>query len=157
MVYANQHNNFGRTALSYAADPKSEGIVRILLSKDMLDINKRDVARLSTLNHTIQNGRENVIKLLMDSQIIEVRANNSNRISPLIRGREGDYRMKLFCKAMASLNTHHYRAHYRHGSFILVPLVKHQCHNFRDSSPWRDSRQLALLPFLSNVILIIRL
>ncbi|XP_064606010.1 uncharacterized protein LOC135470891 [Liolophura sinensis] len=65
-TYLNIRDNMGRTALSYACMNGREGIVKMILREDVLDLNDADNDGYSPLHHATVSGNPRVVEMLTD-------------------------------------------------------------------------------------------
>ena len=74
-----------RTPLSWAAEYGHEDVVRLLLEKDSVDINSRDIFRKIPLTLAAENGHEAIVRLLLGRVGVDINPRDIfDRMIPLI-------------------------------------------------------------------------
>jgi len=89
----------GRTPLSWAAEEGHEGVVRLLLERDDVDVNSKDERDRTPLSWAAAEGQEGVVRLLLEREDVEADSKDVVGDTPLsdaaARGREGVVRQLL--------------------------------------------------------------
>jgi ankyrin repeat protein len=62
-------DSYSRTPLSYAAENGHEGIVKLLLATDKVDIDAKDGLGQTPLLYAAENGHEGIVKLLLEKAL----------------------------------------------------------------------------------------
>jgi ankyrin repeat protein len=76
---------YGQTPLSYATEKGHEAVVKLLLTKDGVDLNsKDDYSGRTPLSHAAKNGHEAVVKLLLAKNGVDLNSKDRSSRTPLL-------------------------------------------------------------------------